>query len=180
MISSKTHEIVVFYSLKDPLIIYKNLEKGREILDSLILSNSGELDSIRYIQKIGEDWRTEVNYGWLLVHGFLIFSDLVSKQALPSIVKSNCLNYMYSQDVYRCDSSPDHDVIFSRNDHAYCPKCLSEHKTDVLPRLKYLWEDFHTFYSLKDVVDKGLHGILKECHGYDYPLRRLDYNETNK
>ena len=180
MISSKTHEIIVFHTLKDPLAIYMNLEKGREILNSMILSCPEELSSIKYVQRIGEDWRTEVNYGWMLVHGFLIFSDLVSKQALPSIVNSNCLEYLYSQDVYRCDSSTDHDVLFSRKDHEFCPNCLSDHKVDVLPRLHYLWEDFHAFYNLKDVVDKGLHGILKECHGYNYPLRRLDYNEANK
>ena len=172
MISSKTHEIVVFYALYDPQIIYNDLRNGAKILDSMILNRQEELHPVKYIQRIGEDWRTSVNYGWLIIHGFMVFSDLVKKQALPTIVKSNYMDYMYDQDVYLCPNS-NHDVLFSREEHKMCPNCGIVH--DITPNpLALLWKDFHKFYGHKEFGALGIIGIVEECHGYDYPLRRLD------
>lgn len=172
MISSKTHEIVTFYALYDPHVIYKDLHNGSKILDSMILNNQEDLFSIKYIQRIGEDWRRRINYGWFIIHGFMIFSDLVRKQALPTIVKSNCMGYMYDQDIYMCPNS-DHDVLFSVEEHRKCPNCGVFHDNNPNP-ISRLWKDFHKFYGYKEFGKLGVVGIVDDCHGHYYPLRRLD------
>ena len=173
MITSKTHEIVTFYAFYEPNIILKNLDKASQILDSFILQESEEIHPIKYIKPIDKDWRLVLNYGWALVHGVVPFSDLVRKSALPTIVKSNFRNYLYDQDVYLCDKS-DHDVLFSREEYPLCPNCGAKHEMNTLPKFHFLWRDFHKFYGFREFADMGVVGIMKDCHGYEYPLRRLD------
>ena len=175
MITSKTHEIVVFYMAQDPLILYHSLENAPKLLDSLILSGSDEIYPIKYVQPIGDEWRNSINYGWFLVHGVLIFSDLVKKQALPTIVKSNCSEYLYAEDIYFCPHS-DHDILFSRTEHKNCPNCGSYHTLNPNP-LKSLWKDFHRFYGFSELTSMGIEGIMKECHKFHYPQRRMDIND---
>ena len=165
MLTSKTHEIINIPRFMDPC------EAFSELVDQGSLSYLDEsISTLRFIQRIGYEWRTKLNYAWLVSCGFIPFSECVKKTCLPTIDGYNCGEYVWDDTIYRCPLYPTGDVIFDSELNPECPNCGEIHKKSELIRLQDLWADFPLF--------AGLHEFSENFSYFMFEATKLQYEHT--